>query len=255
MANINSPKINLSRFNPILTVLYVLSNMFWLVLLIALVLRIFVFQQVQVDGKSMFPNYDDKQYLLVNQIDKNFQRGQVVAAYAYRNFADEVTHRMNPINSYFARFSCDNPAGRTEADCKAKFYLKRIVGLSGEEIEIIGGTVIIYNSQYPDGKILEESYISDSVKKTEESRNFYLPRTKIPAGDFFLMGDNRSNSYDSRAIGTFADFAIFGKETFRVYPFDTFHNFDLPEYTFSDIPNSLRFKIPKVSGVINATFN
>jgi signal peptidase I len=240
MIHADSIHLKKLRPNPILVLLELVGNIFWILILLFIVLRVFVYQQVQVDGLSMYPNYNDKEYLLMNQLDKNFRRGQVVAVFAHRNFADQVTHQMNPIQGYLARFNCDNPASRSEEECKARFYLKRIVGLPGEEIEIVGGTVIIYNKEYPQGTVLKEEYISNQTLKQEESRSFYFPRTKIQDKEYFLMGDNRSNSMDSRIVGTFAEYAIFGQENFKIYPFK---NFSLPNYAFSPITTDLKEKL------------
>ena len=227
--------------NPILKALGIIGNSIWILIIMVLFLRI-VYQQVQVDGLSMYPNYDDKQYLLVNQFDKNYRRGQVVALFAHRNFANEVANKMNPIQSYIARFDCQNPRSQLEESCKAKFYLKRIVGLPNEEIEIIGGSVIIYNKDYPQGTLLVEDYIPSTTIKSEDDRNYYLPRTKIADKEYFAMGDNRSNSMDSRIVGTFADYSIFGQENFRIIPTSSFHIFNIPEYNYKPIPSNIKQK-------------
>jgi signal peptidase I len=241
MTHLDSTTVRSLKPNPFFVFLEIFGNLVWIVILLILVLRIFVYQQVQVDGLSMFPNYDDKEYLLMNQLDKNFKRGQVVAVFAHRNFADEVAHKMNPIQGYLARFDCQKPQSRQESDCHAKFYLKRIIGLPGEEIEVIGGTVIIYNQDNPQGVALTESYIPQSTFKQEEARSYYFPRTKIAEKEYFLMGDNRSNSMDSRAVGTFADYSIFGQENFRITP--SIQNFSLPQYTYSPLSESIKERL------------
>jgi signal peptidase I len=198
--------------NSALILLSISFNVICVALIAIFVLKLVVYQQVVVDGKSSFPNYDDDQMLLVNQIDKQFDRGQVVAVYADK----EVARTAN----YLTRFN-------------AKFYLKRVIGLPNEEIEIIGGNVIIYNKEYPTGAILNESYVLNSAKTQQDYSKELIPRKKIPFGEFFLMGDNRPCSADSRSFGTFSSFAIFGKENFRLTPISEFHVFELPETTFT----------------------
>ncbi len=207
--SINNSKssVKLPKRNSVLMVLSISFNVICVALIAIFVLKLVVYQQVVVDGKSSYPNYDDDQMLLVNQVDKNFERGQVVAVYADK----EVARNAN----YFTRFN-------------AKFYLKRVVGLPGEEIEIIGGTVIIYNKENPNGAILNESYVLDSAKTQQDYSKEIIARKKIPFGEFFLMGDNRPCSADSRSFGTFSSFAIFGKENFRLAPISEFHVFALP---------------------------
>jgi len=198
----------------------------WSIILIAIVvliiLRIFVYQQVNVVGPSMQSNYFSGEQLLVNEIDKTLPRGQVVAVYEDKDVAANA--------NYFTRFT-------------ARFFLKRVIGLPGEEIEVVGDSVIIYNSQYPDGTVLVENYIDDEVKRTERYKNEYYPRTKIADGHYFLMGDNRSDSLDSRVKGAFPAYSIFGKETAKYLPINKFRMFELPRYAYqtpSDQINSLR---------------
>jgi signal peptidase I len=207
-SSISNPTLKQPKKNSALMLLSISFNIICVALIAIFVLKLVVYQQVVVDGKSSFPNYDDDQMLLVNQIDKQFDRGQVVAVYADKEIARSA--------NYFTRFN-------------AKFYLKRVIGLPGEEIEIIGGNVVIYNKENPNGAILNESYVLDSAKKQQDYSKELIPRKKIPFGEFFLMGDNRPCSADSRSFGTFSSFAIFGKENFRLTPISDFHIFSLPE--------------------------
>jgi signal peptidase I len=230
----------------------IISNFFLLVLCFLLILKIFVYQQVNVDGLSMYPNYNDKDLLVMNLVDKNFQRGQVMAVYANDEFAKKVT-QMNPLESYLAKFDCQNP--NDVNNCNAVFYLKRIIGLPNEEVEIIGRNVIIYNQEYPNGTVLKEDYIPETNKQKMDKyyQYYYFPRTKIPANHYFVMGDNRTNSKDSRAIGPIADYAMFGQESFRVgnwdhnhgNPFDTADIFTRPNYTYSTITSEQQQALEK----------
>ncbi len=193
-----------------------LGSCVWIFLIIMVVLRIFVFQQVSVVGASMEPNYFTGQLLFVNQIGNDFERGQVVAAYDNDTVAADA--------NYFTRFSAGT-----------RFLLKRVIGLPGEEIELIGSKVIIYNDEFPDGFILNEDYISEKTKLKQESEDYYFPRTIIEKDHYFLMGDNRNNSTDSRRKGSFSDYAVLGYETVRFWPAKELKFFKLPEYTISEI--------------------
>lgn len=188
----------------------------WALLIILLFSRIFWLQQVSVVGMSMEPNYSTNQLLMVDQIFDDYRRGQVVAVY------DNIETARGA--NYFTRFQ---PGVR--------FLLKRIIGLPGEELEIRGGRVIIYNQDYPNGAILGEEYVDQQVQRALELRGQTTPRIRIPAGEYFVMGDNRTNSTDSRERGTFPNFAILGFERFRFYPLETAHWFELPEYTFTPL--------------------
>ena len=192
----------------------------WGLLIFILVARVVWLQQVSVVGASMEPNYYTNELLFVDQIDKDFERGRVVAVYQDKTQAVDA--------NYLTRFQ---PGVR--------FLLKRIIGLPGEDIEIRGSQVIIYNDAYPEGAVLQEDYISDSVKREMDRRNINLERQSIPKGEYYVMGDNRNNSSDSRdpQFGTFPDYAILGQEFVRAWPLETFHFYQnvLPTYRFEPL--------------------
>jgi signal peptidase I len=215
----------------------VLGNIIWMILVFAVailfVLKFVVFQNVTVVGQSMEPNYQEGNVLLVNQLDKTFRRGQVVAVYKDSSVAKSA-READFITGYTARF-------------KATFYLKRVIGLPGEQIEIIGSKVIIYNSEYPNGVVLDEAYIASSIKEDQDSdwRRWYYPKTKIPEGRYFLLGDNRTNSTDSRSpsVGTFPEYSLFGQESFAINPF---HIFKIPQYKYLPIDSETADKQKKL---------
>lgn len=234
------------QFNIWTFLLTLFGNLILIFALTLLILKLFVFQQVEVDGLSMYPNFNDRDYLMMNSIDKNFERGQVVALYSNDKFAYKATHELNPYDAYMARFDCGNP-------CNAKFFLKRIIGLPNEEIEVANGDVIIYNKQNPNGSVLKEDYITQNIKDNMKRMNYHFAKTRIPEGKFFVMGDNRTNSTDSRVIGAIADYAIFGKQVVRIgnftnnngNPVDTYKWFDLPKYEFTAIPEDDKVLLSK----------
>lgn len=198
------------------------------IIMILLILKFVVFQQVNVVGPSMQPNYYTGDLLFVNQIDKNFHRGQVVAVYEDRNVAKSA--------DYFTRF-------------QAKFYLKRIIALPNEEVEILGDKVIIYNQENPNGAILEEKYMGAEIIRQEKENcqnnlnSCYFAKIKIPNNEYFLLGDNRVQSSDSRALGPFPDYSLFGQETLRFWPFDRKEIFNLPDYKWLPIDSQTKNRI------------
>lgn len=147
--------------------------------------------RIRVDGISMEPSFYQDNYVIVNKLAYRFgemERGDVVV-FPYPNNPDED-------------------------------YIKRVIGLPGDEVEIIGGIVIV------NGAALEEPYISEPAK-----RDYYLI---VPEGELFLMGDNRNDSSDSRAWGTLPVKDVIGKAVFIYWPFSDFgivthYQLDVPE--------------------------
>lgn len=198
----------------------------WLVFIALILLRLFVYQQVNVVGHSMDPNYTDGQMLVINRTEKDLQRGQVVAVYADKETA------LNA--NYFTPYDATNT-----------FFLKRVIGLPGESIELLRSKVIIYNQDYPEGAILQEDYISPEVIRVlETDKAFaYFPKVQIEKDSYFLMGDNRSQSLDSRNKGTFPKYTVFGKEVLRYWPFEQGKIFRLPQYSFKPLDSATRAEL------------
>lgn len=198
-----------------------LSLIFWIFVVFLVILKVVVFQQVSVVGSSMEPNYSNGQTLFMNQLSKDYSRGQVVAV--FKDFQEARNA------DYFTRF-------------QSTFYLKRIIALPNESIEIIGGKVILYSQTGAEGKILEENYVTNETKSKLDQENYHLPKLTLKSNEYFLMGDNRTNSYDSRLIGPFPDYAIFGQETLRVWPLQTIEIFNLPKYSFTELDKNTLLK-------------
>lgn len=150
--------------------------------LLALALRFYVAQPFIVSGASMVPTFHDKEYLIVDEISYRFEnpsRGDVI-----------VFHPPG------------QPAGI--------YYIKRVIGLPGETINIAGGKVTITNTKYPEGFVLDEPYIS------AEPTNI-LTRV-LGSDEYFVMGDNRPFSSDSRTWGTLPRENITGRAFLRLLP-------------------------------------
>lgn len=153
-------------------------------ILIVVPFRIFIAQPFIVSGASMFPSFKDGEYLIVDQISLQFEhpkRGEVVI-FRYPN------------------------------DLRT-FFIKRIIGLPGEKIEIRSGVVTIKNEEHPEGFIVDDSYVEEDKKKRED-----LSERELGENQYFVMGDNRSGSFDSREWGPVSEDLIVGRPLVRVLP-------------------------------------
>src|SRR3989338_7264696 len=152
-------------------------------LILAGIVRYFLVQPFFVEGASMEPNFESGEYLLIDEISYYFkspERGEVV-----------VFHY--PLDA-------------------SKYYIKRIVGLPGETVEIKNGGVVIYNDGNPDGFITDESYLPrDGIT----AGNF---KKKLSRNEYFVLGDNRPASSDSRQWGALPTNDIIGRVWVRAWP-------------------------------------
>ena len=153
-------------------------------LAVALPVRYFIAEPFIVNGASMDPTFSTGQFLIVDRISYRFSapsRGDVIV-FEYPN---------NP-NIY---------------------YIKRIIGLPGETIAIKGGKVTIVNKAHPQGLILDESYIDSAHASLED-----FTRETLSSTEYFVMGDNRLQSSDSRAWGPLDEHFIVGRPVVRLLP-------------------------------------
>jgi signal peptidase I len=176
-----------------------------LAFIIIVPIRVFLFQPFFVQGASMEPNFEDSNYLIVNELGykkTSFNLGGknifTVSPYKKLERSEVVVFRYPK-----------NPA---------QFFIKRIIGLPGEKVEIRNGQIIIYNSDNPDGKPLDESaYLSKKVKTATALDDFVIT---LKDNEYFVMGDNRMYSSDSRVWGPVPDSDIMGKVILRAWPLD-----------------------------------
>lgn len=151
--------------------------------LIIVPFRIFVAQPFIVNGASMDPTFETNQYLIVDQI--SYQRNEP-------SRGDVVIFRY-PLNP-------------------KDFYIKRIIGLPGETVTIRGNEVFIQEVDSATSYKLEEPYIT-----FQDTSNIQL-RTILDEKEYFVMGDNRPNSSDSRVWGVLPEEFIKGKAFLRLLP-------------------------------------
>lgn len=155
-------------------------------LAIIIPIRYFLFQPFFVRGASMEPNFENGEYLIINEITYRFhepERGEVI----------------------IFRYPKD----------PSQFYIKRIVALPKEVIRIEDGKVIIFNKDNPAGFILEEPYLSEENRFTGGNLEISLDEN-----EYFVLGDNRQASSDSRRWGPVPRDYIIGRAWIRAWPFD-----------------------------------
>lgn len=208
-------KIHTPIVREILDYLWYFARVFVIVSLSYIFIKTSVFRSFMVEGKSMFPNYDSGQVVYVNKIAPkigDIARGDTV-----------VIDRKNE--------DCPTVSGKSSGGC---FYIKRIIGLPGEQVKIEDGEVYIINQKYPEGvKLNETNYLKSDVKtyKNLHADNIKFISEKIPEKHYFLMGDNRPYSSDSRVFSFVPIEDIQGKEFFKKE--NGF--FKLPKYNISNV--------------------
>ncbi|MEN8251954.1 MAG: signal peptidase I, partial [Patescibacteria group bacterium] len=98
-----------------------------------------------------------------------------------------------------------------------QFYIKRVVGLPGETVEIDNGFVTIYNDEQSEGQVLDESGYLPEGRKTNGSR-----KTTLADDEYYVLGDNRPASSDSRSFGPLNKDEVIGKVLLRAWPVGEF---------------------------------
>lgn len=197
-------------------------KMVLIIVLINITMRTFLFGAYNVDSGSMettLMTNDKVGASLLNQYTKKYERGDIIVFTFPETDFEKGTQklRMNPILKNIAIFSNFIETGKVvklETE-----YVKRIIGLPGETIDIKDGSV------YIDGEILEENYLRDGVFTQKLENNISYPY-KIGKDQYFVMGDNRTDSSDSRVWATVPEKNIIGKVLFSYFPLNTMRIID-----------------------------
>jgi signal peptidase I len=147
---------------------------------IAIVLIVFIYQPVKVEGTSMMPALTDQERIFINKFTYRFGIGSI--------------ERGDLVVFWFPRDT-------------SKSYIKRVIGIPGDTVEIDGGQVIV------NGRRLREEYVPEQYRDRQSA-----DRTVVPADEYFVLGDHRSSSNDSRSWGTVHRDFIYGKAVFVYWP-------------------------------------
>lgn len=149
---------------------------------IALIIILFFYQPVKVEGTSMAPWLSDQERIFVNKFVYKFEaihRGDIVVFW----------YPLDP----------------------SKSFIKRVVGMPGETVEIRRGRV------YINGQFLPEPYVRAAYLDDQS-----YPANRVPPGSYFVLGDHRLSSNDSRSWGTVDQRYIYGKAVFAYWPVSRF---------------------------------
>lgn len=163
---------------------------------LAILLRFFVIQPFIVDGESMEPNFSNQQYIMIDKLSYRFRdpgRGEVVV--------------FHP------------PTNPTEN------YIKRVIGLPGETVKIENNEVVV------NGHVVNETYLGSRQHATQNFSS--MPPVTLGDDEYFVLGDNRPHSSDSREWGPLKKAAIEGRTWFVIFPVNAFHTVTKPSYDFS----------------------
>ena len=150
--------------------------------LIAVLVILFLYRPVKVEGTSMMPSLYDQERLFINQFSYKFGIGDI--------------RRGDTVVFWF-------PEDTT------KSYIKRVIGLPGDSIEVDDGYVIV------NGRKLVENYVPPDYR---DDRSY--PLHIVPPSEYFVLGDHRVSSNDSRAWGFVPKNYIYGKAVFVFWPLD-----------------------------------
>lgn len=150
--------------------------------LIAVVLIVFLYQPVKVEGTSMMPALTDQERIFINKFTYRFGIGSI--------------ERGDMVVFWF-------PMDRS------KSYIKRVIGLPGDAIEVDNGTVVV------NGKPLVERYVPEAYRDHQS-----MALVTVPTDNYFVLGDHRRSSNDSRAWGMVDRKYIYGKAVFVYWPWE-----------------------------------
>src|SRR3989344_865234 len=178
----------------ILLYIWEIAKIVIVALLIVVPIRYFIFQPFFVRGQSMEPNFYNGDYLIIDELTFQFrapERGEVIV-FKYPN---DTTQR----------------------------YIKRIVGLPGETVAVSSGKVYLYQGGSP--VALDESTYLPQTTQTQGSIKITLGKD-----EYFVLGDNRSLSADSRAWGTLPEKDLIGRVFFIAWPFNVLAKVEAPAY-------------------------
>jgi len=149
---------------------------------LAVILIVFIYQPVKVEGTSMMPGLTDQERIFINKYE----------------------YRLSPNNIRRGDLVVFHPPKFPQES-----YIKRVVGLPGDRIEILDGDVFVNRRR------LEEPYVLDEYRDHDS-----MAAQIVPIDDYFVLGDHRNSSSDSRVWGFVDRDKIYGKAVLVYWPFE-----------------------------------
>lgn len=189
---------------------------------LALIVRHYVFTPTVVSQVSMKPTLQDRERLILNRwsrtVNEELKRGDIITFEAPS--VKEVTLAQYNPNSPVAVYN-NEPKGLIAKflyyvlEIEKESYIKRVIGVAGDHVFIEDGKVFL------NGQLLKEDYLPSDIYTTREGIFYDLI---VPEGYIFAMGDNRSQSKDCRKFGCIPIEKVESKVAFRFWPFNKFGN-------------------------------
>ena len=185
-------------------------------IVLAFLIKGFLFDVVKVDGLSMYPTLNDRDRLIITKLGYEPQQGDIIIldstynkreAYYDRLAQQKDSDELSGVQKFVESF-------RLPKDLKKIYYVKRVIATEGQTVDLRDGKV------YVDDEELNEEYYSGETYSIDSSVEY--PVT-VDEGCVFVMGDNRGHSLDSRSsqLGQVKDEAVLGKAQLRIFPFNS----------------------------------
>lgn len=184
--------------------------------IIAFLIKSFLFDIVKVDGQSMFPTLHHNDRLIITKLGYEPKQGDIIildANYSNREAYFESLAKSEGTDEISGARKMKESFNLPEG-CSKIYYVKRIIATEGQTVDIYDGKVFV------DGKELDEPYFDGETFATDSQVKY--PFT-VSEGCVFVMGDNRGNSTDSRSsrLGEVNEKAILGKSQLRILPLNS----------------------------------
>ena len=185
-------------------------------IVIAMLIKYFLFDIVKVDGSSMYPTLIHEDRLIVTKLNYEPRQGDIVIldstykkreAYFDKLAKEEGKDELTSFDKFLLRRKIPEALSQ-------KYYVKRIIALPGQTVDLRDGKV------YIDGELLDEPYFDGTTVSIDQSMQYPLT---VEPDTVFVMGDNRMHSMDSRSsdLGLVPFDAILGKSQLRIWPLNS----------------------------------